>query len=1414
MALLDLRDLIKAGNELEPRFDSLQPGSPAFEEWLRELQEWLMRCVDYGRFLDNGSPERRALQGRVDYWTSRLGMHGVGLPIDQLAAFDPSAGVVLDVASPFPGLKAYDENQQPDFYGRDHETADCIARLERNHILLIVGGSGSGKSSLALAGVLPALREKYPQWLFPNPFTPGVRPFEFLAAALLAVAGSEGDAAELAGRLKAQPAQSGAILAELCGGKAGMLLVIDQFEELLTLCQDALEQAAFAELLCLLSSPAVGAAGLDCRVLLTLRTDHLARLEASESLKHLYGLVSSIDQSEGILQLAPIGFEHIRQAIEKPARKVGLRFIPPSLIDALASQAASLVDGLPLLQYALRRLWEQRPRSEPVLDEHGSVVEPGKPLDFINQAMFDALPDVQGALGKVAEQVYRNLDDRQRALCTRLMLELVLLDENFEQPLRRRRGKAELMAVLSKQWPEHEVERVIAAFVEPGLLRQTGDDGLLFEVAHEAMFRNWATFRDWIAGPEAKARLHAIKLITREALDWHNHQRSADYLKLAGAPLQAAQRYVDDSWLVEGEVTDYVAACIAEEQRKAAEKRLAEQAKEAAQQAEIAKTKTKYKYYTSLAVLVLILVSAVFYALWAQARLNTQQNMIHLVEQERKSAALNVLPWILASKTQAPIDLDLTYSSGKYGGSDFRYVLALALDNMDDKFQFTPRGSSNALIVGQGSAVLQFDNAVPQDKALRVYRLCEDGRLDQAPIEIRYGQGQLAAQANVSPPVLANGSDTRWLILPFKVAGSMRGWEVAIHRLQWPAPACAVQDKPDSGHAEAIDSARQSFPDASDFSDLAFSADGRYAAFSVVSYKPRIQSAVWLFDAASQRWQDASPASVGKDADDHQDVVSALAFSGELRDGVPELITGRLNGAVYCGGKIQPTLDASQVQQISVSRLRSAGKSDNWLVDRHLSGQTVVRQCNGSAEPLRLTLDKQEATAGLSLRDIDFGADGGVRPVVSYVADKRPQCWELRAERWRPMDCGLGDAVTQFVMVNPQYAVAVEPGAVLRRIRQRQPQFSNQAEARVAGEAGVVWPKAVGQGTTAGSATRWQAMHGSTTTFKAIAGTDVEILWAAVSPHGHYIAWLDGHIDTTKIDLHIYNVESRQLVELPKPPELDRKNIDAVDLVVTDDGMAILGVLDKLHLYSADGVKEEAVMLSRLNGNAEFTVDPNINCLNLSEDGKRLVIGTKGGMLVAAAVVPGNLLNTEQKYPYMRANVAACAVDNSGLLVGGYETGAIEVFPADSAAKPFVLPLHAAIQVTESVHTLSLDLARGYLAALFDKQSGNCTASGLSGQSVRIWSLDAAAGTPLVSNYCIPNRDVLAIGRLHEQDGGLHLPVVFADTVELRPCRGCAAPAESADAVLQRLMAEAMRNGAEEKGDMREFGIELKAAAP
>ena len=170
------------------------------------------------------------------------------------------------------------------------------------------------------------------------------------------------------------------------------------------------------------------------------------------------------------------------------------------------------------------------------------------------------------------------------------MLELVLLDENFEQPLRRRRSKAELLEILARRWPETTVNEVIDVFVKQGLLRYGGgSEAQQLEVAHEAMFRNWPTFREWISGESAKKRLHAIKLIGREALDWRAHEKSQDYLKLAGEPLKSAQELVHEDWLVDKNSTDYVSACYLQEQEKEAQRLQAEQAKELAQKAEIAR---------------------------------------------------------------------------------------------------------------------------------------------------------------------------------------------------------------------------------------------------------------------------------------------------------------------------------------------------------------------------------------------------------------------------------------------------------------------------------------------------------------------------------------------------------------------------------------------------------------------------------------------------------------------------------------------------------------------------------------------------------------------------------------------------------------------------------------------------------
>ena len=349
-----------------------------------------------------------------------------------LAEFDPSAGVPLTVECPYPGLDPYTQSRRGSFFGREGLIASCVAHLEQagNRILLIIGASGSGKSSLALAGILPRLEELHQgEWLFGPRLTPGAHPLAALAESVAQVIRRPEQVAEIQHCLAAEPERALGRLSELCQERPLMLL-IDQFEELLTLCRDAVEQRAFAQVLCALSDQSTTAGGFTCKVLLTLRTDHLARFESNDALQPLHMRLVSADND---CYISGIGFSDIRRAIKEPADQVGLRFVPPDLIDRLASQTAGLANGLPLLQFALRRLWETRPKNSL-----------GEPLDLITEEMVHDLPDVERALGTVAAGIYRTFTDSQKRVCERLLQELVVLDESFEEPLRRRRNEAEL----------------------------------------------------------------------------------------------------------------------------------------------------------------------------------------------------------------------------------------------------------------------------------------------------------------------------------------------------------------------------------------------------------------------------------------------------------------------------------------------------------------------------------------------------------------------------------------------------------------------------------------------------------------------------------------------------------------------------------------------------------------------------------------------------------------------------------------------------------------------------------------------------------------------------------------------------------------------------------------------------------
>jgi energy-coupling factor transporter ATP-binding protein EcfA2 len=289
------------------------------QKLIEGLAGFVRLCSQNGIFIPPGSADRRALRSILDRWNSRLREAGLDFgEAGLLAEFDPKAGVVLEGPCPYPGLDAYSASRRGSFFGRENEIAKAVKHLDAagNRIMMIVGSSGSGKSSLALAGILPRLSDKHASaWLFARPFTPGTEPITALAEVVADVIGQPESAPEIRRSLAEAPEQAPAKLAAVCEGRPLMLL-IDQFEELLTLCHDPDEQGRFARILCSLSDPSTAANGFVTRILLTLRTDHLDRFERTDALLPLHRRLIGEHNSD---QLSTIGFAEIRRAIKEPA---------------------------------------------------------------------------------------------------------------------------------------------------------------------------------------------------------------------------------------------------------------------------------------------------------------------------------------------------------------------------------------------------------------------------------------------------------------------------------------------------------------------------------------------------------------------------------------------------------------------------------------------------------------------------------------------------------------------------------------------------------------------------------------------------------------------------------------------------------------------------------------------------------------------------------------------------------------------------------------------------------------------------------------------------------------------------------------------------------------------------------------
>jgi WD40 repeat protein/DNA-binding XRE family transcriptional regulator len=445
--------------------------------------------------------------------TATVGRTDFGAPVGDMAGngittltSTPAPGNAPQLINPYKGLRAFHEADAPDFFGREALSRRLRDRLDEesqlSRFLAVVGPSGSGKSSLVRAGLVPALRHhSLPGGHSPVmvDMIPGTRPLEELEAALLRVAVNP--PSSLMEQLREDDRGLVRAVKRVLPGddQAEMVLVIDQFEEVFTLVEDEQMRADFLDSL----FSAVTDPRSRLWVVITLRADFYDRpllyLPSSELLGQRTEVVGPLTPNE------------MYQAITGPAERVGLE-LERDLVATIMQDVGEQPGTLPLLQYTLTELYERRE---------------GRLLTL---AAYHASGGVFGSLARRAESLYAGLTMSEQAATRQLFLRLVTLGEGVEDT-RRRVLMSELVSAAQNQGNEEALHRVLALFGRYRML--TFDRNPLtreptVEVAHEALLRTWGRLREWLE--ESREALHIQRRLMSSASEWRSSGQQTSYL--------------------------------------------------------------------------------------------------------------------------------------------------------------------------------------------------------------------------------------------------------------------------------------------------------------------------------------------------------------------------------------------------------------------------------------------------------------------------------------------------------------------------------------------------------------------------------------------------------------------------------------------------------------------------------------------------------------------------------------------------------------------------------------------------------------------------------------------------------------------------------------------------------------------
>lgn len=532
--------------------------SPAFEEWRTLLQESLhnqaldamsslalyhqrrheyQQAADYLRRILALEPWREEAHARLMLVLALDGQQSAALaqyeicrrtlaeelaaPIspetEQIAQAIRSGNLTptqLNEGNPYKGLAHFTQDDAADFYGREAYVQRLLDRVSQGGLVALIGASGSGKSSLLVAGLIPELLAASgngERWRIVV-LRPGSRPCDSLAHALAPhlsvrrLARLGGSAEGLSQGLADGSLSLAAVAAEVLGnsGKERLLLIVDQFEELYTLCPDEEGRMAFVKHL--VASEALAR----LTVLISLRADFAHRAISQRAL-------ADAIQARGVV-VGPMNREELRRAIEEPARNRGV-FLERGLTERLLHDLGDRAGSLPLLQFTLTALWQERS------------------AHHLTHDAYEMIGQLGGALINYAEDIFSRLTAQQQQAARRIFLRLVRLGAT--SPDTRRQAQREEFD--DEQWA------VVGQLADSRLLVTNRDDTgqETVELVHEILIENWPRLSEWLHADRA---FFLWREGLRSSMRLWKMSGQDDGALLRGGPLAEAEGRVAERW--------------------------------------------------------------------------------------------------------------------------------------------------------------------------------------------------------------------------------------------------------------------------------------------------------------------------------------------------------------------------------------------------------------------------------------------------------------------------------------------------------------------------------------------------------------------------------------------------------------------------------------------------------------------------------------------------------------------------------------------------------------------------------------------------------------------------------------------------------------------------------------------------